>query len=138
MEWRSATDVSTSASSMARCVTRSADRKTVWTRQLVRWQEGQTITGAPLYMDGKIFIGVVGADYGTRGFMEAIDATTGKSVWRFYTIPGPNEPGGDTWPKGVKRVPARGSVDLVDASLRPETRAALLLDGKHGERLVRR
>ena len=74
--------------------------KLVWTRQLVQWQKGQTITGAPLYMDGKIFLGVVGADYGTRGFMEAMDAKTGKSLWRFYTIPGPNDPGGDTWPKG--------------------------------------
>jgi quinohemoprotein ethanol dehydrogenase len=71
-----------------------------WTRQLVQWQTGQTITGAPLYMDGKIFIGVVGADFGTRGFFEALDAKTGKSVWRFYTIPGPHDPGGDTWPSG--------------------------------------
>jgi alcohol dehydrogenase (cytochrome c) len=71
-----------------------------WTRQLVQWQKGQTITGAPLYMDGKIFIGVVGADFGTRGFFEALDAKTGKSLWRFYTIPGPHDPGGDTWPSG--------------------------------------
>jgi alcohol dehydrogenase (cytochrome c) len=60
-----------------------------------------TITGAPLYMDGKLYIGVVGADYGARAFLEAIDATTGKSVWRFWTIPGPNEPGADTWPSGT-------------------------------------
>ena len=29
------------------------------------------ITGAPLFLDGKIYIGVVGADYGTRRFLEA-------------------------------------------------------------------
>jgi quinohemoprotein ethanol dehydrogenase len=75
--------------------------KTLWTRQVVQWQKGQTITGAPLYMDGKIYIGVVGADYGTRGFVEAFDAKTGKSLWRFYTIPGPHDPGGDTWPAGT-------------------------------------
>ena len=82
---------------------RALDQKTgavVWTRQLVQWQKGQTITGAPLFLDGKIYIGVVGADFGTRGFLEAMDASTGDSVWRFYTIPAPGEPGSETWPEG--------------------------------------
>ena len=74
----------------------------VWTNQLVQWQKGSTITGAPLYLDGKIYIGVVGADFGFRAFMQQIDAKTGKLGWRFYTIPGPNDPGGETWPKGSK------------------------------------
>ncbi|HET8743176.1 MAG TPA: PQQ-binding-like beta-propeller repeat protein [Gaiella sp.] len=70
----------------------------VWSRQLVQWQKGQTVTGAPLFLDGTIYIGVVGADFGTRGFLEAIDAETGKSVWRAYMVPGPGERGNDTWP----------------------------------------
>ena len=72
---------------------------TLWTRQLVQWQQGQVITGAPLFLDGKIYIGVVGADYGTRGFLEAIDAETGDSVWRAYMVPDPGEPGSETWPQ---------------------------------------
>jgi alcohol dehydrogenase (cytochrome c) len=72
---------------------------TVWSRQLVQWQKGQVITGAPLFLDGKIYIGVVGADYGTRGFLEAIDAGSGDSVWRAYMVPGPGEPGSETWPR---------------------------------------
>ena len=83
---------------------RALDQKTgavVWTRQLVQWQKGQTITGAPLFLDGKIYIGVVGADFGTRGFLEAVDASNGNSVWRFYTIPAPGEPGSETWPEGA-------------------------------------
>jgi alcohol dehydrogenase (cytochrome c) len=83
---------------------RALDQKTgavVWTRQLVQWQDGQTITGAPLFLDGKIYIGVVGADFGTRGFLEAMDASNGSSVWRYYTIPAPGEPGSDTWPEGA-------------------------------------
>src|SRR6188472_689643 len=83
---------------------RALDQKTgavVWTRQLVQWQKGQTITGAPLFLDGKIYIGVVGADFGTRGFLEAMDASNGNSVWRFYTIPAPGEPGSETWPEGT-------------------------------------
>ena len=72
----------------------------IWTRQLVKWQDGQTITGAPLFLDGKIYLGVVGADFGTRGFLEAMDAETGKSVWRRFMIPGPGEEGSETWPQG--------------------------------------
>ena len=37
-----------------------------------------------------------------RAFLQQIDAKTGKLGWRFYTIPGPNDPGGDTWPQGSK------------------------------------
>jgi alcohol dehydrogenase (cytochrome c) len=85
--------------------------KTLWTNQLVHWQKGQTITGAPLYMDGKIFIGTVGAEYGTRAFLQAIDAKTGKSLWRFYSIAGPNDPvGGKTWPKGSAYLRGGGSI----------------------------
>jgi quinohemoprotein ethanol dehydrogenase len=73
----------------------------VWSKQLVQWQKGATITGAPLYMDGKLYIGVVGADFGFRAFLQQIDAKTGKLGWRFYTIPAPNQPGGNTWPKGT-------------------------------------
>lgn len=72
----------------------------IWTRQLVKWQDGQTITGAPLFLDGTIYIGVVGADFGTRGFLEALDAETGDSVWRSYMVPAPGDPGSETWPEG--------------------------------------
>src|SRR5207244_4367902 len=39
--------------------------KVLWKKRLVRWQLGQTITAAPIYVDGRIYIGVVGAEYGT-------------------------------------------------------------------------
>ena len=61
-------------------------------------------------MDGKIYIGTVGAEYGTRGFLQAIDAKTGKNLWRFYTIAGPNDPGGKTWPKGAAYLRGGGSI----------------------------
>jgi alcohol dehydrogenase (cytochrome c) len=32
-----------------------------------------------------------------RGLLDAYDAKTGKLAWRFWTIPGPGEPGNDTW-----------------------------------------
>src|SRR5581483_7719100 len=88
--------------------------KVVWSKQLVKWQLGQTITAAPAYADGKIYIGVVGAEYATRAFLQAIDAASGKLLWRWYTTPAPNEPGGKTWPAGTKEY-LRGGATIWQA-----------------------
>jgi quinohemoprotein ethanol dehydrogenase len=88
--------------------------KPLWTKQLVRWQLGQTITAAPIYIDGTIYIGVVGAEYGTRSFLEAMDAATGKQVWRWYTTAGPGDPGANTWPSGSKEY-LRGGATIWQA-----------------------
>jgi alcohol dehydrogenase (cytochrome c) len=60
---------------------------------------GYAITSAPLAVNGKIIIGVSGGEAGIRGFLDAYDATTGRLVWRFHTIPGPGEQGHQTWGK---------------------------------------
>ena len=44
-----------------------------------------------------VLVGNSGAEYPTRGFVEALDATTGKLIWRFYTTAAPDQPGGKTW-----------------------------------------
>jgi alcohol dehydrogenase (cytochrome c) len=88
--------------------------KQVWSRQLVKWQLGQTITAAPVYIDGKIYIGVVGAEFGTRSFLQAMDAATGKPAWRWYTTAGPGEPGSETWPSGSKEY-LRGGATIWQA-----------------------
>lgn len=48
-------------------------------------------TGAPRVMNGKVIIGNAGADIGSRGFVTAFDAATGKQLWRFFTTPGAPE-----------------------------------------------
>jgi alcohol dehydrogenase (cytochrome c) len=58
---------------------------------------GYSITMAPLVVKDKVLVGVGGGEYGIRGFIAAFDAKTGKQAWRFYTIPGPGEPGHETW-----------------------------------------
>jgi alcohol dehydrogenase (cytochrome c) len=88
--------------------------KVLWSKQLVEWQLGQTITAAPIFIDGKIYIGVVGAEFGTRSFLQAMDAATGKDVWRWYTTPAPGEPGADTWPAGSKEY-LRGGATIWQA-----------------------
>jgi quinohemoprotein ethanol dehydrogenase len=69
-----------------------------WSTQVGRYQQGYTITNAPLYYKGRIYTGISGGEYGIRGRVMAYDAKTGKEDWRFYTIPGPGQVGHDTWP----------------------------------------
>jgi alcohol dehydrogenase (cytochrome c) len=55
-------------------------------------------TSAPLVVKDKVIVGTSGGDDGVRGFVAAYDAASGKLAWRFWTIPGPGEPGSDSWP----------------------------------------
>ncbi len=72
--------------------------KPVWSVQAGRWQDGYSITSAPLYYDGEVVTGLAGGELGIRGRVEAFDAATGKPRWTFYTVPGPGQFGHDTWP----------------------------------------
>ncbi len=65
----------------------------------MRWEDGYSITSAPLYYDGLVITGYSGAEKGVRGLVQAFDAATGEEVWTFWTIPGPGEFGHDTWPQ---------------------------------------
>ncbi len=65
--------------------------KEVWSTQTTPRDSTYGITGAPRVAHDKVFIGNSGADFGTRGFVSAYDATDGKLLWRFYTVP--NKPG---------------------------------------------
>jgi alcohol dehydrogenase (cytochrome c) len=56
-----------------------------------------SITLAPLVVKEKVIVGVGGGEFGIRGFIAAYDAKTGKQAWRFNTVPGPGEPGHETW-----------------------------------------
>ena len=71
----------------------------VWSIQAERWQNGYTITAAPLYYSGMVIVGFAGGENGTRGRVKAFDAKDGRLLWTFYTIPGPGEIGHDTWPQ---------------------------------------
>ena len=76
------------------------DRKTgkeVWDVQVGDWTKAQTMTVAPLVVKGKVVVGMSGAEYPTRLWIDAYDAETGAMAWRKYTIPAPGEPGADTW-----------------------------------------
>jgi alcohol dehydrogenase (cytochrome c) len=73
--------------------------KVVWNTEVVKPGSGFSITSAPLYYNGRVYVGGSGGEYGVRGRLTALDAKTGKFDWHFWTTPSPKEIGGDTWPK---------------------------------------
>jgi len=71
----------------------AASGKLVWETLTIDPKFPYTITGAPRVVKGKVLIGNGGAEFGVRGYISAYDASSGKMVWRFYTIPGdPSQP----------------------------------------------
>jgi alcohol dehydrogenase (cytochrome c) len=69
----------------------------IWKTQAADPKQRYSMTHAPLVIKDKVIAGVAGGEFGIRGFIAAWDANTGKELWRFYTVPGPGEPGNETW-----------------------------------------
>jgi alcohol dehydrogenase (cytochrome c) len=63
-------------------------------------EEGHMFTSPPLIVKDKAILGIVTGERPTRGFIDAYGIETGKREWRFYTVPGPGEPGHETWGGG--------------------------------------
>ena len=69
----------------------------IWQTAVENPAAGYALTLAPLIVKDKVIVSVAGGEYGIRGFISAYDVETGEEVWKFYTIPGPGEPGHETW-----------------------------------------
>lgn len=69
----------------------------LWESKITEFTRGYSETVAPLVVKNLVLIGVAGAEFGTRGFIDAYDADTGKRVWRFWTVAAKGEKGGETW-----------------------------------------
>lgn len=90
----------------------------VWDTTVEDYKGGYSLTLMPQAIDGKIIVGVSGAEYGIRGFISALDAETGEPVWKTYTVAGPDDPhgnvdtwGGDSWQRGGGSAWITGSYD---------------------------
>jgi len=59
--------------------------KELWRAKLGNIELGETITMAPLVVKGKVLVGNSGGELGVRGWLAALDAKTGKQVWRAYS-----------------------------------------------------
>ncbi len=72
--------------------------KEVWkTKADVDFNKGYSMTVAPLVANGVVVVGVAGAEFGIRGFLDGYDAETGAKLWRKHTIPAKGEKGSETW-----------------------------------------
>ena len=94
--------------------------KVAWKTPIEQWQNGYGITSAPLYYDGVIYSGITGGEFGVRGRLTALNAKTGEIMWRWFTLPGPEDIGGDTWPAGTDHAMRGGAAIWNTPALDPE------------------
>jgi alcohol dehydrogenase (cytochrome c) len=106
------------------------DGTVAWEQKIDEWKNGYSSTGAPLVVKDKVIVGIAGAEYGVRGYIRAYDAATGKEVWTRHTIPGPEEPGHDSWPGETWKT--GGGSTWVTGSYDPETNLLLWGTGNPG------
>jgi alcohol dehydrogenase (cytochrome c) len=69
----------------------------VWDVKAADSNAAYAFTVAPLVVKNEVIVGISGGEYGVRGFVDAYDADTGVRRWRFETVPGPGQPGHDSW-----------------------------------------
>jgi PQQ-dependent dehydrogenase (methanol/ethanol family) len=60
--------------------------KVIWSVRNGDPKLGQTMTSAPLVVKDKVIVGISGGEYGVRGYLTAYDLSTGKQVWRAYSV----------------------------------------------------
>jgi alcohol dehydrogenase (cytochrome c) len=92
--------------------------RVLWRRDIADPALNYTATGAPLALKDKIIVGIAGAEGGIRGFLDAYDPKTGDRLWRLWTVPGPGEPGNETW--GGDSWKHGGSSTWITGSYDPE------------------
>ena len=69
----------------------------VWNAEVANYEAGYSKTAAPLVVKDRVVTGIAGGEFGIRGFLDSYNASSGDREWRAYTIPGPDDPGNQTW-----------------------------------------
>ncbi|MBV9631085.1 MAG: PQQ-dependent dehydrogenase, methanol/ethanol family [Xanthobacteraceae bacterium] len=59
--------------------------KELWHTKLGDINQGETVTMAPIVVKGKVLVGNSGGEMGVRGWLTAVDETSGKIAWRAYS-----------------------------------------------------
>jgi alcohol dehydrogenase (cytochrome c) len=74
-----------------------ATGRLLWDTEMADHRKNYGATSAPLVVRDLVISGPSGGDEGARGFIAAYRASTGKEVWRFWTVPEPGDPAATTW-----------------------------------------
>jgi PQQ-dependent dehydrogenase (methanol/ethanol family) len=56
----------------------------LWRTRMGELARGETMTMAPIVVKGRVIVGSSGGEMGVRGWVAALDAATGKEVWRAW------------------------------------------------------
>ena len=107
--------VATSDSHVVSLDTRTGDVR--WDQLVGDLTRGLRMTGGTLIARGKVMVGTTGRAEGGN-YIVALDAASGEEVWRFGTIPGPDDPGGHTW-NGLSRAERNGGSVWIPGSYDP-------------------
>lgn len=89
----------------------------IWESNVAEYKKGYSLTVAPLVVKDKVLVGISGAEFGVRGYIDAYSISTGERLWRFWTVAGPEDPtgmktwGGDSWKRGGASAWVTGSYD---------------------------
>jgi len=95
--------------------------KVVWETNVSFDQPQLRITAAPLAIKDRIVIGASGGDSGVRDWVAALDAASGRVLWRKFTIPAPGEPGSETWKGANNSWQTGGAAVWVTGTYDPDT-----------------
>ncbi|MEQ1857852.1 MAG: PQQ-binding-like beta-propeller repeat protein [Longimicrobiales bacterium] len=103
----------------------------VWDAQIARTEADwdfdaiEGFTAAPLAVEGRILVGQSMGDWGTRGWLAAVNADTGEEMWRRYAIPNPGEAGHETWLDDHNAYRTGGAAMWTTGSYDPATRLTI-------------
>jgi alcohol dehydrogenase (cytochrome c) len=95
--------------------------KVVWETNVSFGEPQLRISAAPLAIKDRIIIGASGGDSGVRDWVAALDAATGRLLWRKFTIPAPGEPGSETWKSVNNAWQTGGAAVWVTGTYDPDT-----------------
>jgi len=105
----------------------------LWDTELADFKVGYSATVAPLVVKDKVIVGIAGAEFGIRGFIDAYDAQSGKRAWRFFTVASPDDPiGGRTWPPNSDAYQRGGGSIWVTGTYDPQQNLVFFGTGNPG------
>jgi lanthanide-dependent methanol dehydrogenase len=64
--------------------------KLLWRTRLAELDKGETLTMAPMVVHNKVYVGDSGGEFGVRGWLAALDLSSGKLLWQAFTT-GPDK-----------------------------------------------